>query len=121
MSKVLIVGFTAEATDRTGLDIDLETLRTMIAEGDTAVEAAGYELVRGWVGTDHAAGVAGVRDLLTSQTFDIVMIGNGVRGVPRFTGLFEQLVNAVHELAPRTRFAFNVDPPGTLEALRRNS
>ena len=120
MSKVLIVGLTAEATDRTGLDIDLETLRNMIAAGDAEVEAAGYEVVRGWVGTDHAAGVAEVRELLIAQTFDVVLIGNGVRGVPRFTELFEQLVNAVHELAPRARFAFNVDPPGTLEALRRN-
>ena len=58
MRRVLLVGFTAEAADRTGLDIDVETLRTMIDAGDAEVEAAGYEVVRGWVCTDHAAGVA---------------------------------------------------------------
>lgn len=121
MNSVLIIGFTAEATDLTGLDISVESLRERIAAGDAEVVAAGYEVARGWVGTDHATGVAEVRELLTAHTFDVVLIGNGVRGFPRFTELFEQLVNAVHELAPRARFALNVDPPNTLEALQRNS
>ncbi len=49
------------------------------------------------------------------------MIGNGVRGRAEFTELFEQIVNAGHELAPQARFAFNADPTSTLQALQRNT
>ncbi|MBV9720539.1 MAG: hypothetical protein JO082_01290 [Mycobacterium sp.] len=121
MTRVLLVGFTADAVDLSDLPVDLESLRKSIAEGDAEVEAAGYDVERAWIGTDHYAGVDEVRKALTNSAFDIVMVGNGVRGNPQYTVLFEQVVNVVHELAPRARFAFNADPPSTLEALRRNT
>lgn len=121
MTRVLLIGFTADAVDLSNLPVDVETLRKMIANGDAEVSAAGYDVERAWIGTDHDAGVAEVRSALTGSTFDVVLVGEGVRGNPQYTVLFEQVVNAAHELAPRARFAFNADPPSTLEALRRNS
>ena len=62
-----------------------------------------------------------MRGLLDATDFDIVLIGNGVRGNAKFTELFEHLVNVVHQSAPQARLAFNADPPSTLAALRRNT
>ncbi|GLY16808.1 hypothetical protein LWF15_07795 [Kineosporia rhizophila] len=120
MTRVLLIGLAPEAvTLPPGLDA--ETLRARIAEGNAAVEQAGYDIVRALIGNDHAAGLAEIRRLLADPTIDIVMIGNGVRGRAEFTELFEQIVNAGHELAPQARFAFNADPTSTLQALQRNT
>ena len=121
MTKVLIAGFTAEATDLQHSTLNVDQLRDLIAAGDAEVSEAGYEVVRGWIDSDHDAGVARVRHLLSTTTFDIVLIGGGVREDTGVTNLFERLINAVHELAPHTRFAFNSDPSDTLAALRRNT
>jgi hypothetical protein len=93
MTRVLLVGFTAGAADPTETTTDLDTVRTMIADGDAAVEASGYEVVRAWIGTDHDAGVAEVRRVLSNGRVDIVMVGNGVRGQPQYTELFEQVTS----------------------------
>ena len=121
MTRVLLVGFTADAVDDAELPVDRETLRKEIADGFDAVEAAGYDVVRAMIGPEHEAGVATVRRALTDGGVDVVMIGNGVRGTPENTELFEKLVNVAHDLAPRARFAFNADPGSTLDAVRRNS
>ncbi|GAA5068061.1 hypothetical protein [Nocardia callitridis] len=47
------------------------------------------------------------------------MIGGAVRAVPEHTVLFERLVNAIADAAPRIRFCFNTSPETTLDALRR--
>lgn len=118
---VLIIGFTAEAADLSSSPLDVDDLRQLITDGDAQVREAGYEVTRGWIGKDHDAGVREVERLLRTAHFDIVLIGDGVRGPSRFTELFERLVNLVHERAGHARFAFNVDPPSTLDALRRNT
>ena len=121
MTRVLLIGFTAEASDLTNSPLDVDGLREVIDAGNAAVEAAGYEVVHGWIGTDHEASVAEVQRLLSSTSFDIVLIGGGIRGHQQFTELFERLVNLAHTAAPKARFAFNADPPSSLQAVERNS
>lgn len=56
---------------------------------------------------------------LQQRQFDCILIGAGVRAVPSNFILFEKLINAVHEHAPRSKICFNTKPSDTLEALQR--
>lgn len=117
--RVLLIGLAPEAVDLTDAPIDYETLTARIAAGDAAVAAAGYAATPCLIGTDPTDGEARVRTLLVGQSWDAVMIGAGIRGGAAYTELFERIINAVHELAPGARFAFNSSPDTTLEALAR--
>ena len=60
-----------------------------------------------------------VQSRLHQSRFDCVLIGAGVRTVPSNFILFEQLINVVHEHAPRARLCFNTMPGDTAAAVRR--
>ncbi len=60
-----------------------------------------------------------VRAKLQQRHFDCVLIGAGVRVAPSNFLLFEELINVVHEYAPRSKICFNTNPADTLEALQR--
>lgn len=58
-------------------------------------------------------------DELTRQTYDVVLIGAGVRKDDDHFLVFERLVNIIHEFAPRSRLAFNTNPFDTAAAIQR--
>lgn len=118
-SRVLLIGLAPDAVDLTDAPIDLPTLKARIAAGDAAVAAAGYDAVSCLVGTEPAEAETVVRDRLADGSWDAVMIGAGIRALPTHTELYERIVNAVHEMAPNARFAFNTAPDTTLDALER--
>ena len=57
--------------------------------------------------------------ILRGDSFDVVMIGAGVRKDDEHFLVFEQLVNVVHEHAPRARIAFNTGPTDSTAAIQR--
>ncbi|MEV0259859.1 hypothetical protein AB0I49_00725 [Streptomyces sp. NPDC050617] len=59
------------------------------------------------------------RAALTGKDYDIVVIGAGIRLDPVLTPVFEVLVDATRELAPRAQLCFNVSPSTTVEAVQR--
>ena len=63
--------------------------------------------------------IEAVRKTLASQHWDAVIIGFGMRSIPGLTIFFEQVVNAVHELAPQARFLFNTSIEDSLDAVKR--
>ncbi|MFK8076598.1 MAG: hypothetical protein AB8B84_08425 [Granulosicoccus sp.] len=58
-------------------------------------------------------------ETLTETTYDIVLIGAGVRKDDDHFLVFEKLVNVVHEHAPRARIAFNTGPTDSDAAIQR--
>jgi hypothetical protein len=56
---------------------------------------------------------------LTQQPFQCILIGAGVRAVPRNLLLFEKLLNVVHAHAPQAKLCFNTNPSDTAEAVQR--
>ena len=60
-----------------------------------------------------------VKATLEAGEYDVILIGAGVRTVPAYFALFEQLVNIVHEHAPRARICFNTRPDDSQEAVLR--
>ncbi len=49
---------------------------------------------------------------LASKQYDCVVVGAGLRIVPKMTRIFEAVMNAVQEHAPRAKLAFNINPEG---------
>jgi hypothetical protein len=60
-----------------------------------------------------------VRARLKEKRFDCVVIGAGIRTLPRYFSLFEKLINVVHEHAPEARICFNTKPDDTAAAVSR--
>ncbi len=60
-----------------------------------------------------------VREQLANRPYDCVVIGAGVRTLPRHFLLFEKLINVVHAAAPQAKICFNTRPDDTAEAVRR--
>jgi hypothetical protein len=56
---------------------------------------------------------------LTSVSYDCVMIGAGVRIIPMYFLLFENMINIIHQHAPGARICFNTKPSDTAEAVKR--
>ena len=58
-------------------------------------------------------------DHLKRKRFDCVLIGAGVRTIPKHFILFEKLINVVHAHAPQAKLCFNTKPSDTAEAVQR--
>src|SRR5690349_9433916 len=56
---------------------------------------------------------------LAEHTFDVILIGAGIRALPQHTLLFECIINAVHQRAPSAKLCFNTNPNDTVEAVLR--
>lgn len=66
-----------------------------------------------------AAARAAARAALAARPVDVVVVGGGVRLDPAETLALEALVNAVIEVTPGARIAFNTSPTDTAEAIGR--
>jgi len=88
-------------------------------DGDVAMlNEAGYAVELCLTDFGETA-VNAVRTRLQSKDFDCVVIGAGLRTIePNFL-LFEKVLNAVHEFAPRARICFNTGPHDTAAAVQR--
>ena len=51
--------------------------------------------------------------------FDIIVIGAGLRIVPKQTEMFEVVMNVIHTAAPQARLAFNLSPDDSANAAER--
>lgn len=56
---------------------------------------------------------------LAEKTFDVILIGAGIRALPQHTLVFERIMNAVHQYAPAAKLCFNTNPNDTVEAVQR--
>ena len=121
--SVLVIGFDPQFLDfsspelapmnltaekiRAGTEAELERLRGLGYAPDGCFVDLG----------ETAASV--VASKLRAKEYACVIIGAGVRANPKYFLLFEKLVNVAHELAPKSRIAFNTKPTDTAEAVRR--
>ena len=93
-------------------------VRAALDAGKAELAKLGYDAELCLTDLGETAGAV-VEEKLKGKQYDCVMIGAGVRKVDRHLLLFEKLVNAVHEHAPRARLCFNTKPDDTAEAVRR--
>ena len=118
-TQVLVIGLEPDLVDFSTMpDMNAEKVRAGLAADQARLAALGYEadLCLTDLG-DTAADV--VARKLSETLFDCVVIGAGIRTIPAYFLLFEQLINVVHRAAPGARIAFNTRPSDTAEAVRR--
>jgi hypothetical protein len=95
-----------------------ERLRKANDENVAALRAAGFEVDNILIDFGETA-VQRIERAITLTAYDAVLIGAGVRLVPRNTLLFEALVNLVHSRLPHARFVFNYAPQATPDDILR--
>ena len=112
--RVLIVGQDADTVDYGAPGIlpgmTAQKVRAGLSASKAALEAGGHACEILEVQPDPRAAQAAIEAALASQTYDVVVIGAGIRNPPPKLLLFETVVNAVARAAPAARIAFNTRP-----------
>ncbi|RVW01008.1 hypothetical protein [Rhodococcus spongiicola] len=122
--KVLQTGLDPDLIDFTSPDfaqfegLTREALRKANDDNVAALRAAGFDVDNVLIDFGETA-VDVIRDAITATRYDAVLIGAGVRLVPRNTLLFESLVNLIHTELPSARFVFNYVPRSTPDDIYR--
>ena len=62
---------------------------------------------------------ATVTTALAKRKYACVLVGAGVRTVPKHFLLFERLINLIHASAPGAKICFNTNPEDTAAAVQR--
>ena len=117
--SVLVIGFEPTLLDYTAIpDLDAAKVMAGLKANETRLRNLGYEVELCLHDLGETA-EAVVRDRLRQKEFDCIVIGAGVRTIPKYFILFEKLINVVHEHAPRAKLCFNTKPSDTAEAVQR--
>ena len=120
--SVLIIGEKPELMDYSDPAVPpgmtAEKVMAGLTGGKKALEDLGFEADLCLTDEDESA-AGTVTQALRAKSYDCVVIGAGLRVVPRNLILFETLLNVVHEQAPHARIAFNSKPDDSAEAARR--
>lgn len=117
--SVLVIGFEPTLLDYTTIpDLDAAKVMAGLKADETRLQNLGYDVELCLHDLGETAETV-VRDRLRQKQFDCIVIGAGVRTIPKYFILFEKLINVVHEHAPRSKLCFNTKPSDTAEAVQR--
>ncbi len=122
MTRVLYVGQDPKTVDFSDPALPPGTTAEAIQAG---IEKAAADIGKhGWQAdlcmiSPDDAGIAALRDQLGTATYDVVVIGGGLRVPAKGLGLFEKAINAIHHGAPLADIAFNTKPDDTAAAAAR--
>jgi hypothetical protein len=122
MAQVLFVGYVPETVDFSDPALPpgmtAEKIHAGIAVAVKQFAERGWEADLCLIRPDETAGPTVARQL-ASKNYDCVVIGAGIRLLPRGLVLFEVVVNAVHKSAPGAAIAFNTVPQDSADAAAR--
>jgi hypothetical protein len=122
MTRVLFVGQQPETVDFSDPivppGVNAEMIHAEIATAMTEMAERGWQADLCLILPDETAGLVLEKQLATT-TYDCVVIGAGIRILPKSLLLFETVINAVHKGAPNAPIAFNTRPEDTAEAAAR--
>jgi len=117
--SVLLIGFEPTLLDFTNIpDLDAAKVMAALKADEARLRGLGYEVERCLHDLGETA-EAFVRDRLKQKQFDCILIGAGLRTIPKYFILFEKLINVVHEHAPQAKLCFNTKPSDSAEAVQR--
>ena len=117
--SVLVIGLEPTLLDYTSIpDLDAAKVMAGLKADETRLRNLGYDMELCLHDLGETAETV-VRDRLRQKQFDCIVIGAGVRTIPKYFILFEKLINVVHEHAPRAKLCFNTKPSDTAEAVQR--
>lgn len=121
MTRVLLIGIAPDAVDVTDPALPPGLTREKIAEGiaSTLDDMRG----RGWEADFCALRPDSIEPIiektLSEHSFDVVVVGAGIRMPPNNLLMLERVINAVLRGAPGAAIAFNTRPENTGDAAAR--
>ncbi|MFF7992791.1 hypothetical protein ACFZDG_23715 [Kitasatospora xanthocidica] len=115
MSTVLVLGFDPHAVP--GMDGD--GMRAVLDAELARFADHGIDAAMTLLAPDESAGPVLVA-ALSSRSWDVVVIGGGIRKPEPALLFFEQVVNLVRRHAPGAAIAFNTSGADSVEAARRH-
>lgn len=117
--RVALIGWNPEVVDYSKWpDLTPEKLTAALEAGKNKLNELGYEAKLLYI-DDAESAYDVVKNALVEERYDCVLVGAGVRTAPEHFIVFERLINAVHEFAPKARICFNTNPKDTAEAVQR--
>ncbi|MHA6327227.1 hypothetical protein [Roseivivax sp. CAU 1753] len=117
--KVLMVGWHPTVVDYGKYPgLDAGKLEEALRADEKKLNDLGYDASIGFIFSGETATDQLVQ-ALKDTSYDVVMIGAGVRKDDDHFLIFEKLVNVVHEHAPKARIAFNTGPRDSDAAIQR--
>ena len=117
--KVLMVGWHPTVVDYSKYPgMTEEKLERALRADETKLNDLGYSASIGFIFSGETA-TDQLIETLKGATFDVVLIGAGVRKDDDHFLVFEKLINVVHEYAPQARIAFNTGPTDSDSAIQR--
>jgi hypothetical protein len=118
-TQVLVIGLEPTLVDFSTMpDMNAGKVREGLEADRAKLAALGYEAELCLTDLGQTAADVVARKL-SERPFDCVVIGAGIRTLPAYFLLFEQLINVVHRAAPDARICFNTRPSDTAEAVQR--
>ena len=122
MTRVLLLGYDPEFVDFSDPALPpgmtVEKVHAGIAVAMKQFAERGWEADVCFIRPDETAGPT-VERQLGSTSYGCVVIGAGVRLLPRLLAVFEAVINAVHKAAPGAAIAFNTRPEDSADAAGR--
>lgn len=119
MNRILLIGIEPTLVDFSSMpDLDATKVAHGLRVQVQRLGELGFDAT--WCLTDLGeTAEAVVRAALAAKSYDVVLIGAGIRVIPTNFSLFERLINAVHQGAPQAKICFNTRPDDTLDAVQR--
>lgn len=119
MKRVLAIGLDPLRTNLSAYpEVDPAVMMAYIKQQIAGIRELDLEVVDCLITPDDE-GIQEAETALQSSHFDCIMIGAGLREPPELLHLFEQIINAVHKLAPDAAICFNTSPADSVEAVQR--
>ncbi len=117
--KILMVGWHPSVVDYSKWPgLTAERLQAALEADKQKLDDLGYDASIGFIFSGDTA-TEQLETALKETTFDVILIGAGVRKDDDHFLTFEKLVNVVHEHAPMARSAFNTGPTDSDAAVGR--
>ncbi|MEE9322617.1 MAG: hypothetical protein V3U76_19400 [Granulosicoccus sp.] len=117
--KILMVGWHPTVVDYSKYPgMTEEKLENALRADEMKLNDLGYDASIGFIFSGETA-TDQLINTLKETTYDVVLIGAGVRKDDDHFLVFEKLVNVVHEYAPGARIAFNTGPTDSDSAIQR--
>ena len=113
MTRILFVGQKPETVDFSDPALppgfNADKINAGIAIAVAKIRERGWEVDTCMIMPDETAGPL-LEKQLSSEHYDCVVVGGGLRIPPKSLALFERVVNTVHRAAPDAAIAFNTRP-----------
>lgn len=117
--KILMVGWHPTVVDYSKYPgLTAEKLDGALRADEAKLKDQGYDASIGFIYSGETA-TDQLVTTLKETAFDVVLIGAGVRKDDEHFLVFENLINVVHEFAPKARIAFNTGPTDSDAAIQR--